>query len=166
MLTVNEIFIAAGSNVQPLPNLRIALRELKKHYPDMRLSTAYQNSAVGFVGDDFINLVVAFATNHSLQQVIANMHAAEALCGRLRTAPKYEPRSMDLDLLLYGSTICDEQGVKLPRPDLLKRAFMLQPMAELAPSLRHPTEGKSMQQLWNESRLRDHVMTPIEFSID
>jgi 2-amino-4-hydroxy-6-hydroxymethyldihydropteridine diphosphokinase len=163
---MNDVYIAAGSNVDPLPNLRLALRELTRHYPDLRLSTAYRNPAVGFVGDDFINLVVGFATTDSLDQVIANMHAAEALCGRSRTAPKWEPRSMDLDLLLYGTKICDESHLKLPRPDLLKRSFMLRPMAELAPTLRHPVEGKSMRQLWDESGLHDHQMTPITLSIE
>jgi 2-amino-4-hydroxy-6-hydroxymethyldihydropteridine diphosphokinase len=160
-----EVFIAAGSNVEPLPNLRIALKHLQKHYPDLRLSKTYRNPAVGFVGDDFINLVVGFATHDSLDQVIANMHEAEALCGRLRTAPKWEPRTMDLDLLLYGATICELPSVKLPRPDLLKRPFMLRPMAELAPNLVHPSERRSMQQLWDESALHDHQMTPIDFAI-
>jgi 2-amino-4-hydroxy-6-hydroxymethyldihydropteridine diphosphokinase len=161
-----EVFIAAGSNVEPLPNLRIALNHLRNHYPDLRLSNTYRNPAVGFIGEDFINLVVGFATGDSLDQVITNMHEAEALCGRLRTAPKYEPRSMDLDLLLYGRKICDEPALKLPRPDLLKRSFMLRPMAELAPNLLHPVLGKTMQQLWDESPLHDHPMTPIEFSLN
>ena len=67
---------------------------------------------------------------------------------------------MDLDLLLYGECVCDAGVSKLPRGDLLKRAYMLRPMAELAPELRHPVNGKTMRELWNDFG-RTHTMTPV-----
>ena len=156
-----DVYVAAGSNVKPQEHLREALRILRGHYPNMRVSTAYRNKAVGFEGDDFINLVVGFETEDSLPQVIQHLHEAEAACGRPRGAPKWEPRTMDLDLLLYGDLLLDEPRIKLPRPDLLKRPYMLRPMAELAPDLLHPTTGKTMRRLWDEFDPGAHQMTPI-----
>ena len=162
---MTDVYVAAGSNVEPLENLRRALRELKKHYPAMRVSTAYRNEAVGFEGDDFVNLVIGFQTDEELSRVIARLHAAETACGRPRNAPKWAPRTMDLDLLLYGDAVRDEPGLKLPRPDLLKRPYMLQPMAELAPALVHPVAGKTMQSLWLEFDRGVHEMHPIELVV-
>ena len=80
---------------------------------------------------DFINLVMAFDTDDPLEAVIAQLQAAETLCGRRRDAPKWAPRAMDLDILLYGSAILQQPGLTLPRPDLLRRAYMLGPAAEV-----------------------------------
>lgn len=160
-----DVYVAAGSNVEPLKNLRIALDELSKHYR-LKVSNAYRNKAVGFAGEDFINLVVGFATTDSMHRVIERLHAAEAACGRPRDAPKWAPRTMDLDLLLYGDAIVNEPGTKVPRADLVKRAYMLKPMAELAPEVRHPISGKSMQELWEQFDDDAHSMTRVDFQLD
>ena len=86
--------------------------------------------------------MAGFDTALPVHAVLAQLHAIEALCGRPRDAPRWAPRSMDLDVLLYDDLICEEPGLKLPRPDLLKRAYMLGPLAELAPDLMHPTAGR------------------------
>ena len=158
---MTSVYVAAGSNVDPVRNLRRALAELGEHY-QLRVSPAYRNKAVGFEGNDFINLVVGFETDDSLDQVIAHLHDAEAACGRPRNAPKWAPRTMDLDLLLFGDRVCDEPGIKLPRGDLIKRAYMLRPMSELAPHVPHPTLGKSMRELWNQFDADTHTMISVE----
>src|SRR5215471_1491426 len=157
---MTQVFVAAGSNVEPVINLQRALGELGKHYR-LQLSPAYRNQAVGFEGDDFVNLVVGFETEDSLEQVIAHLHRAEAVCGRPRNAPKWAPRTMDLDLLLFGDVVREEGGVKLPRGDLIKKAYMLRPMAELAPTVRHPVSGRTMRELWSEFDREAHRMTPV-----
>ena len=86
----------------PVANLRRALDVLARRYPGLRCSRAYRNAAVGFEGEDFVNLVVAFETDDDVRTVLAHLHEAEAACGRERDAPKWAPRSMDLDVLLYG----------------------------------------------------------------
>ncbi len=156
------VFVAAGSNVEPAANLRRALDVLERHYPRLRCSRAYRNAAVGFEGEDFVNLVVGFATDDDLGTVIGHLHEAEAACGRARDAPKWAPRSMDLDILLYGSMVTDRPGLVLPRPDLVRRAYMLGPMAELAPDLVHPTLGVTMRELWAAFDRDAHVMQPVD----
>ena len=157
-----EVFVAAGSNVEPIANLRRALAMLRRHYPRLRRSRAWRNPAVGFQGDDFVNLVVAFATDEPLRTVLSRLHEAEAACGRARDAPRWAPRCMDLDVLLYGDRVSDEPGITLPRPDLVRRAYMLGPMAELAPSLTHPTLGLTMGELWERFDRDAHPMQEIE----
>lgn len=145
-----EVFVAAGSNVRPRENLRRALALLRETWPALRVSGAYLNPAVGFEGADFVNLVLGFETDAPLEAVLERLHAAEAACGRPRDAPKWAPRSMDLDVLLYGDAVGEFPGAVLPRPDLVRRAYMLGPLAELAPDLEHPTLHRTIGELWRD----------------
>jgi 2-amino-4-hydroxy-6-hydroxymethyldihydropteridine diphosphokinase len=158
------VYVAAGSNVDPLVNLRRALDVLDRHFAPLTVSRAYANAAVGFEGDDFINLVLGFETGLDVREVIERLHEAEAACGRERDAPKWAARAMDLDILLFGDLQCDTPGLKLPRPDLLKRPYMLGPAAEIAPALLHPTSQRTLASLWLEmqSTQASHAMRPVE----
>jgi len=142
------VYVAAGSNIEPERNLGRALAEMRREFRGLRSSAAYRNPAFGFEGADFINLVVAFETDAALAEVIARLHAIEELCGRPRQAPKWAPRAMDLDILLYGDQVIDEPGLRLPRADLTSKAYMLRPAAELAPELRHPVLKRTLGELW------------------
>jgi 2-amino-4-hydroxy-6-hydroxymethyldihydropteridine diphosphokinase len=158
------VYVAAGSNVDPLVNLRRALDVLDRYFAPLTVSRAYANAAVGFEGDDFINLVLGFSTPLDVHAVIGHLHEAETACGRERNAPKWAPRAMDLDILLFGGMLCDEPALKLPRPDLLKRPYMLGPAAEIAPALVHPTVHRTLGELWHEmqSTQAAHAMRPVE----
>jgi 2-amino-4-hydroxy-6-hydroxymethyldihydropteridine diphosphokinase len=156
------VYVAAGGNIEPEKNLRLALAELARTWPALHVSTAYRNAAVGFVGPDFINCVVGFETEWPLERVLERLHEIEELCGRPRLAPKWEPRAMDLDILLFGERI--DAAARLPRPDLVKRAFMLGPMAEIAPDVRHPTLGATMRELWAAFPQAAHPMTRVDLT--
>ncbi len=117
-------------------------------FPDTRFSSWYRNAAVGFEGEDFINWVAGFTSELPVGDVVERLHTIETVCGRPREAPRWAPRSMDLDILLYDALVLEEPRLHLPRPDLLKRAFMLGPLAELAPNLTHPTAGMTIGELW------------------
>jgi len=159
-----DVYVAAGSNVDASRNLQRALAELASSYGPLRISPAYRNQAVGFDGDDFINLAVGFATSDDLERVRTRLQQIEALCGRPSDAPKWAPRSMDLDILMYGDSVRSDSGIVLPRPDLLRRDYMLKPMADLAPELEHPLAHKTMRELWNEFDSQGHRMTLVELS--
>jgi 2-amino-4-hydroxy-6-hydroxymethyldihydropteridine diphosphokinase len=154
-----EVYLAAGSNVEPERHLRQAVAELERGFHGVRFSSWYRNRAVGFDGDDFINLVAGFTTALPVHAVLGRLHAIEGRCGRAREAPRWAPRSMDLDVLLYGNLVREEPGLKLPRPDLLKRAYMLGPLAELAPQVQHTTAGLTIGELW---RRFDREAHPLE----
>ncbi len=155
------MFVAAGSNVRPRHYLRRALAALVAAYPDLVVSPAYANRAVGFDGPDFINLVVGFSTGETLDAVIDRLRAIENDCDRPRDAPKWAPRSMDLDILLYGDEIGSFPGAVLPRPDLLRRPYMLGPLAELAPAVVHPLERRTIGELWADVDAARHALRPV-----
>jgi len=159
-----RVFVGAGSNVEPEKNLAHACADIAHSWPDAYFSRAYRNAAVGFEGPDFINLVVGFTTAQPLTAVIARLHAIETQCGRPRYAPKWASRTMDLDVLLYGDLVEKTAEYTVPRPDLLKRPYMLGPMAEIAPEVVHPTAGKTIGALWDEFDRNGHMMleVPIE----
>ena len=154
---MTRVYVAAGSNVEPRRHLQVACAELARRFTGAQFSAAWQNRAVGFEGEDFINLVVGFDTEEPVDAVIAELQRIEGLCGRARNAPRWAPRSMDLDILLFGELVCERPGLVLPRPDLLKRPYMLGPLAEIAPELRHPTAGATIGELWARFP-RDHAM--------
>jgi len=143
-----DVYVAAGSNVEPGRHLREAVKLLAAVYPGIRVSPAYRNAAVGFAGDDFLNLALHFVTDHEVDEVVAHLQAVESQCGRARDAPKWAPRSMDLDILLYGTLVCERPGLTLPRPDLVRRAYMLKPMVDLAPDLVHPASNARLADVW------------------
>ncbi|MGH8290833.1 MAG: 2-amino-4-hydroxy-6-hydroxymethyldihydropteridine diphosphokinase [Steroidobacteraceae bacterium] len=157
-----QVYVAAGSNIEPERHLAMAVRELERQFPGVRFSPWYRNRAVGFEGEDFINLVAGFTTELEISEVLLRLHAIEALCGRPREAPRWAPRSMDLDVLLYGDLVCQEPHLKLPRPELLKRAFMLGPLAALASEVVHPTEGETIGELWKRFDRAAHPLVEVK----
>jgi 2-amino-4-hydroxy-6-hydroxymethyldihydropteridine diphosphokinase len=156
-----DVYVAAGSNVEPEKNLARALDELEQAFGELAVSPAYRNPAVGFEGDEFINLVVGLRTGDSPSQVKQTLERIEELCGRPRTAPKWASRTMDLDILMYDQLVSDEPGLILPRPDLLRRAFMLKPLADLASGLRHPTQHRTIGELWAAFPGADHALVAV-----
>jgi 2-amino-4-hydroxy-6-hydroxymethyldihydropteridine diphosphokinase len=156
-----RVYVAAGSNVDPLPHLEHALEELARSFGSLLVSPWYRNHAVGFAGDDFINLVLGFDTRLDVHDTQRRLREVETLCGRPRDAPKWAARSMDLDILLYADLQIDAPQLKLPRPDLLVRPYMLGPLADIAPDLMHPTAGRSIAQLWAQFDPAAHRMTAI-----
>ena len=159
---MSQVYVAIGSNIHPEENISKAARELARIFPGARFSSWYRNRAVGFVGDDFVNGVVGFETDLPLRSVIEQLHSVEALCGRPRNAPRWAPRSMDLDVLLYDNIVCAEPTLTLPRPDLLKRPYMLGPLAEIAPEVIHPTAGLTIAELWQRFDRGAHAMDRID----
>lgn len=158
---MTAVYVAAGSNVEPERYLSVALRALAAAYGPLTLSPAYRNKAVGFEGADFINLVVSFNTENSVVEVRQQLQKIEAACDRSPGAPKWAPRTMDLDILLFGDLVSNEPGLVIPRPDLVKRPYMLKPMADIAPDVLHPTLGKTMRELWGGFQGGDHEMVEV-----
>lgn len=141
-------YVSGGSNVDPGTNLLTAARALAVRHPGARFSRCYRNRAVGFEGPDFINFVVELPVAGDPALLKGELECVETQCGRQRDAPKWAPREMDLDILLFGDVVQAAPGLVLPRPDLLRWGFMLGPLAELAPDLVHPVERQTMAALW------------------
>lgn len=142
------VYVSAGSNVEAEKNLRLACSEFEGLFGSLCRSSVYRTKAIGFDGNDFLNMVVSFSTRLSLDSLMTELERIEILSGRIPEAPPFSPRTLDLDLLLYGEQVVDSPQISLPRADITKYAFVLGPMAELAPGLRHPRNGKTMRELW------------------
>jgi len=138
-------FIGLGSNLaDPLIQVRQALMELES-IPGTRVtarSSLYRTLPVGYLEQpDFINAVASVQTTLTPQALLAALHAIENLHGRRRTM-RNAPRTLDLDLLLYGEEVIDQNGLTLPHPRLHERAFVLAPLAEIAPEALVPGMGR------------------------
>jgi len=142
-----NVFLSAGSNIEPADNLKMACEELAGEYGDLMLSSVYQNSAVGFDGDDFLNMVIGFSTTEPPEQVVTRLEGLHEKAKRERKSNPFSSRTLDLDLLLYGDLV--RQRLKLPREDIEKYGFVLGPLAEVAPELRHPVKQLPMRKLWD-----------------
>jgi 2-amino-4-hydroxy-6-hydroxymethyldihydropteridine diphosphokinase len=161
-----RVFVAMGSNLDAHNRLLQAAGALKSNFPDVRYSGCYRNPAFGFNGPDFINAVAGFESALPIAQLLQLMRAIEAQCGREARAPKWVPRAMDLDLLLYGDVIGNGPGYTLPRPDLLQRVYMLGPLAELAPTAIYPPEGPTIGELWQQFPRSAHTLERLELDLN
>jgi 2-amino-4-hydroxy-6-hydroxymethyldihydropteridine diphosphokinase len=159
------VYVSAGSNIDPVPHLRLAIAELRRHYGALRLSPVYRTPAVGFAGDDFLNLVVAFETTEAAVEVVAELERLHGLAGRQRGPDAFAARTLDLDLLLYGDAILPEPPVKVPRDDIRKYAFVLGPLADLAPDLVHPQTGEAIGALWAAFDRRGQPLAPVDVDL-
>jgi len=159
---VTEVFVAAGSNLQPRTQLRRALTLLRARWPGLRASRAFASRAAGFEGADFINLVVGFPADEPLPQLKAALRQVEDACGRQRGSPDATGSvSLDLDLLLFGDFAGELDGTPLPRPELVTRPYMLGPLADLAPDLRHPVLQATIGELWAQFEAAGATLTPV-----
>jgi 2-amino-4-hydroxy-6-hydroxymethyldihydropteridine diphosphokinase len=162
-----EVYVAAGSNVAPERHLACAVAELAREFPGTRFSPWYRSRPAGAAGAaeaasaDFINMVAGFSTAHPVREVHRRLRAIEGRCGRSRTAQPPQPPALDLDLLLYGDLVCEEPQLTLPRPELLTRAYMLGPLAALAPQTVHPTAHLTIAELWQRFDRSAHPLERI-----
>lgn len=159
MLT--EILISVGSNIDREKNCLSALKSLEERFGSLTSSSLYESEAVGFEGAPFYNCVIALQTNENIESVKKKLFAIENDHGRLRSDKKFSSRTLDLDLLLFGDSICPKQGI--PRDEIEQYAFVLEPLAEIAPELTHPISGISYQKMWMQFDKRDLHQKRIAF---
>ena len=163
MSAVEMAYISIGSNIDRQRNVRFALSQLRERHPSLVHSSVYETQAVGFDGDPFYNLVVAFETGLSVHDVREWLRTIEAQCGRDREQPRFSPRTLDMDLLLFGDLVTDENGLQLPRDEITLNAYVLKPLAEIAGTRCHPTLGKTFDELWSALQVADETLKTVEF---
>jgi 2-amino-4-hydroxy-6-hydroxymethyldihydropteridine diphosphokinase len=163
---MTKIYISLGSNIDRERHTRAGIKALRERFGELELSSVYESEAVGFEGDAFYNMVIACEVSedvHSANRALAEIEDAH---GRNRSGPRFSSRTLDLDLLLYDGLALDEKGLKLPREEILKNAFVLWPLAEIAPGLVHPLAGKTYAELWAGFDKSKETLAPIEFQFD
>jgi len=158
------IFISIGSNQDAARQIRFGVQRLNEMFTALTLSQVYESEAVGFEGDNFLNLVAKAETQLTIAQVEQVFKAIEKEAGRRRDVPKFSDRALDIDLLLYNDVVC-QQPIRLPRGEILHHAFVLKPLATIAPERKHPVVQQNYQDLWQAFDKKDQQkLWPIDFS--
>lgn len=141
-------YIALGSNLgDRLGYLRGAVREMAAVGKIVAISSLYETTPVGYLDQPwFLNAVVALDTEASPKGLHRHLQGLEEAAGRQRPFPN-APRTLDLDIVFYGDLVLDRRELTIPHPRLHERAFVLVPLVELAPDLRHPTLHLTVREL-------------------
>ncbi len=155
-----QVFISIGSNIDRAHHIRAAVSELRERFGRLILSTVYESAAIGFRGDNFYNLVAGFETDAPVLTLYDLLSELERRHGRLRGTDRFAPRTLDLDLLLYGKLVRQDNHVQIPRPEITKYAFTLKPLSEIAPGLHHPVTGISFGDMWSRFAAKDQGIWP------
>ena len=161
MVHGQKVFVALGSNLGNRAAFLAAGREDLSRLPETSeraASSVYETAPVGPVDQGaYLNAVVALETTLSASELLRRMLAIEASQGRTRDAEteRFGPRTLDLDLLLYGDECLEEPGLEVPHPRLHERAFVLEPLCEVGPDLIHPRWGEPLEAYrarWHDPR--------------
>ena len=144
-------YLSLGSNLgNREQNLRGAIRQASALGRLVAVSSFYQTEPVEFTDQPcFLNCVIALETATQPAQLMAELLRIEHEMGRRRVLKK-DPRSIDIDILLFGDDVVNTPELTIPHPAMARRRFVLEPLAEIAPELRHPVAGKAVRELLAE----------------
>lgn len=159
---MSKAYLSLGSNREPERHLRAAIAALRKHFGEVVLSPVYRTRAVGFDGSDFLNAAAIIDTELDPFALNAWLHALEDAHGRDRSGPRHGDRTLDIDIVLFDDLVVEGEGnLRVPRPEL-KHAFVLRPLADIAPEVVVPGTARVLRELWAAHADRDQAMEVVE----
>ena len=161
---MTTVLLSLGSNLRPHHYLRSALQVLRERFGRIVASPAYRTPAVGFDGPDFLNNAVMLETDLPLAELDDWLHAVEDVHGRDRSGSRFSDRTLDIDVVYYGHLVVEGANhLRIPRPEL-KHAFVLKPLADIAPEFVDPVQGLTLRQMWQAHPQHDAVFDSIELA--
>jgi 2-amino-4-hydroxy-6-hydroxymethyldihydropteridine diphosphokinase len=135
-----------GSNIDREASLANALERLSEHFELRRCSSVYCSVPVGMANQpDYYNISLEVEARQSPEEIRTLLRGIEDAMGRNRAVPKYGPRNIDIDILLYGELVDEER--QLPHPQTSEQLFVVMPLAELYPEEKHPVTGQTWAEL-------------------
>lgn len=145
---MSRAYLSLGSNVDAESHLRGAIEALRARFGEVTLSPVYRTASVGFDGNAFLNAAAVIETELEPQALNDWLHALEDAHGRDRSGPRHGDRTLDIDIVLFDERELDGPGhLRIPRPEL-QHAFVLKPLADIAPHAIVPGTGCTLAQLW------------------
>jgi 2-amino-4-hydroxy-6-hydroxymethyldihydropteridine diphosphokinase len=147
---VTRGYISIGSNIDKDKHIPASLAALAQVFGELTISSIYESEPVGFIGDAFYNLVVGFDSDLEVKAVAKQLRQIELDNGRTPESRKFAARTLDLDLILYGDLIVNDGRLQIPRNEIEHYAFVLEPLAEIAPNLKHPISRINYAELWDK----------------
>jgi len=147
---VTRVYVGIGSNIDRERYIGQGLAALRSEFGELTVSSIYESEPVGFHGGPFYNLVVGFNSDWDADSIWRCLRAIETANGRPADGKKFTSRTLDLDLLLFGDLVSHDGGLKLPRDDIDRYAFVLAPLAEIAPGQKHPVHQQGYAELWQQ----------------
>lgn len=157
------VTLGIGSNINARDNLASCLDMLLLTFHDMALSSVFESEAIGYDGDNYLNMVVGFETDASLPSIIDTIKEVERKHGRQPKQERFASTTLDIDLLTYGQKQGNTHGLTLPRGEITTNAFVLWPLSQVAPRHKHPVEQKTFKQLWAEYPKDSQKLWPVDF---
>lgn len=155
------VYLGIGSNIDASNNIASCKDSLQSTFSHCRFSRTFESESVGFKGDNFLNLVAEVTTEQSLPELISSLKSLEDRLGRKREGAKFSSRHIDIDILLFGDESLDTP-IKLPREEIYENAYVLWPLAELAPELQDPVSGQLFSSLWSAFDKSTQTLQPID----
>ncbi|MGL0938180.1 2-amino-4-hydroxy-6-hydroxymethyldihydropteridine diphosphokinase [Vibrio vulnificus] len=160
---MNTVYIGVGSNIEREKHVRAAWQELTLLGEALQASPIYECAAVGFDSHAFFNFVIRLNTSMTLEELAFQLRQIEMRWGREENAAKYQDRTLDLDIVLFGECI-SSQKPELPRSDIFKYPFVIQPLYDLQPDLVIPGDGRTVEEIWQTARDLD-TLKAVDFSL-
>ncbi len=160
-----KVFLGIGSNIEREKHVKAGVLALRQHFTIDAISSVYESASVGFEGNPFYNLVVEITTDLALGELQGFLRNVEQANGCLRNNATDGSRTLDIDILLYDDFVGDIEGVILPRPEILVNAFVLWPMAEIAPMRLHPCKQENYKNIWSEFDKSKQLIHILDFGV-
>ena len=159
-----RVYLGVGSNIERERYITAGLDALQGLFGNLLLSPVYDSAAIGFEGQPFLNLVVGVDTELRPGELYRRLRHIEYEHGRPPNASRFSARQLDIDILTWGDASGEVEGVTLPRGEILENAFVLRPLADLAPGACHPVDGRSYAELWRTYDQASQSLQRVDFS--